>query len=70
MTKLVLWYINNDNKIASSSNSYILIMVKAFNVLFLTLHIASFLYGKIYFGVLHKYTSTVPTLRDPIPYGV
>ena len=45
-------------------------MVKSFNVLFVTLHIASFLYGKIYFGVLHKYTSTVPTLRDPIPYGV
>ena len=57
MTKLVLWYINkNDNKIASTSNCYILITVKAFDFLTLdlTLH-----FSKTYFGVLHKYNAKV-----------
>ena len=35
MTKLVLWYKNkNNNKIASTSNTYILITVKALDFLF------------------------------------
>ena len=60
MTKLALWYINkNGNKIESTSNSYILITVKAFNFLFVTLHTASFLYGRIYFGVLYKHSANV-----------
>ena len=42
-------------------------MVKAINFLFSTLHTTPFLYGKIYFGVLHKFCEDV--MKSTTPCG-
>ena len=72
MTKLhglVVYIYKTENKITSTSNSYILISIKAFDFLFLSLHTESFLYGKIYFykhsaDVTRSDTSKPPYLQE------
>ena len=59
-------FIKKYNKNALRLICYNFRTVKAINFLFPTLHTAPFLYGKIYFGVLHLLCVSIATFDTPL----